>query len=83
MSKNKPQISKKINNQNNNGTNNRYEDIFTQNPNAQKNQNQAKDPFDFVLDYDQSFLRDDNSNKHNIDNQFNTRRSRLAITILK
>lgn len=82
MSKNKPQISKKNhnnNNQNNNGTNNRYEDIFTQNPNAQKNQ--AKDPFDFVLDYDQSFLRDDNSNKHNIDNQFNTRRSRCLLKI--
>lgn len=50
----------------------------TSNP-AQKNQ--QKDPFDFVLDYDQSFLRDD-QNKHNMDNQFNTRRSRYLRFLL-
>ena len=81
MSKNKPQLSKKTFNNpniaNNNNNNNRYEDMFATNLNTKANANNAnnKDPFDFVLDYDQSFLRDDQS-KLNLDNQFNTRRSR-------
>jgi len=78
MSKNKPVA------------NNRYEDLFGNNSNQKNSNNQQKDPFDFVLDYDQSFLRDDH-NKHTSDNQFNTRRSRfvgklvliLVITILE
>ena len=69
VSKAKPQLSKNVKNP----PANRYDDMFS--TNNQKG-NQAKDPFDFVLDYDQSFLREDTKNNHNIDNQFNTRRSR-------
>ncbi len=96
MSKNKPVMSKKAYNNPNSNTsniavaNNRYEDLFGNNSNQKNSNNQQKDPFDFVLDYDQSFLRDDH-NKHTSDNQFNTRRSRfvgklvlvLVITILE
>ncbi len=87
MSKNKPIMSKKAytNNPNSNTNNNmtaqnRYEDLFgTSNTNQKNNvNNQQKDPFDFVLDYDQSFLRDDH-NKHASENQFNTRRSRFVF----
>ena len=78
-------MSKKSTNNNCNvTTNNRYEDLFGNSAgnqttkNTVTNQQQQKDPFDFVLDYDQSFLRDDH-NKHNVDNQFNTRRSRSVM----
>lgn len=75
MSKAKPQLSKKVYNSNpaQNQPANRYDDMFSTN---NQKPNVAKDPFDFVLDYDQSFLREDTKNNHNMDNQFNTRRSR-------
>jgi hypothetical protein len=76
-SKTKSNLSKKnliatnTNNANNNPSYNKYDDLFTNNPSkiAAKN----NDPFDFGLDYEPTFLKDE-SNKP--DNQFNTRRSR-------
>ena len=77
-SKSKSNLSKKnvianTTNTNNatNATYNKYDDLFTNNPSkiAVKN----NDPFDFGLDYEPTFLKDE-SNKP--DNQFNTRRSR-------
>ena len=84
-SKAKPLISKTTapaNNNNNkpnqatntNATYNKYDDLFS-NANATGAQNKAnanKDPFDFGLDYEPTFLRDDTKPE----NQFNTRRSR-------
>lgn len=50
-------------------TNNKYDEIFAANNGSNQTKNQ-KDPFDFGLDYEPSFLKDDPTN------QYNTRRSR-------
>jgi hypothetical protein len=77
VSKANPQMAKRNSivqaNVNGNGPN-KFEDLFsnntTSNANTNNKPNAGKDPFDFSLDYEPSFLKDDPSN------QYNTRRSR-------
>jgi hypothetical protein len=77
-SKAQPQMAKRnsivqANVNSNNTGGNKFEDLFSNNNiNAGNNKGitNAKDPFDFSLDYEPSFLKDDPSN------QYNTRRSR-------
>jgi hypothetical protein len=73
QSKAQPQVS---NNSKNSiiSNNNKYEDIFSQNNTNNKN-GKAKDPFDFGLNYEPTFLQDDGAGS-NSNNQYNTRRSR-------
>ena len=72
MSKNKPQLSKKV--INNSNSNNKYDDLF-KNPNNNNNATATnnKDIFDFDFDSELAFMKEESNNKAN---EFNTRRSR-------